>query len=46
MKILVVGDVPSKSLWDFYDESKLKGIDLILSSGDLPAEYLSCVGYI
>lgn len=41
MKILVVGDVPSKSLWDFYDESKLKGIDLILSSGDLPAEYLS-----
>ena len=41
MRILVVGDVPSKSLWDFYDESKLKGIDLILSSGDLPAEYLS-----
>ena len=41
MKILLVGDVPSRSLWDFYDESKLKGIDLILSSGDLPAEYLS-----
>ncbi len=41
MKILVVGDEPSKSLWDFYDETKLEGIDLILSSGDLPAEYLS-----
>lgn len=41
MKILVVGDEPSKSLWDFYDETKLDGIDLILSSGDLPAEYLS-----
>lgn len=41
MRILVIGDVPSKALWDFYDETKLKGIDLILSSGDLPAEYLS-----
>lgn len=41
MKILLVGDEPSKALWDFYDETKLQGIDLILSSGDLPAEYLS-----
>lgn len=41
MKILVIGDEPSKSLWDFYDKSKLDGIDLILSSGDLPPEYLS-----
>lgn len=41
MNILVIGDVPSKSLWDFYDETKLKDVDLILSSGDLPAEYLS-----
>lgn len=41
MRILLIGDVPSKSLWDFYDESKLKDIDLILSSGDLPAAYLS-----
>lgn len=44
MKILVVGDVPSKSLRDFYDESKIKGIDLILSSGDQPAENLSSLG--
>lgn len=41
MKIMVIGDVPCKSLWDFYDESKLKDVDLILSSGDLPAAYLS-----
>ncbi|MBQ9886144.1 MAG: metallophosphoesterase family protein [Lachnospiraceae bacterium] len=41
MRILVIGDVESKSLWDYYDESKLKGIDLILSSGDLKPQYLS-----
>lgn len=41
MKILLIADEPSKALWDFYDESKLKGIDLILSAGDLPPEYLS-----
>lgn len=41
MKILVIGDEPSKSLWDYYDRKKLEGIDLILSSGDLPSEYLS-----
>ena len=41
MKILVIGDVESKSLWDYYDESKLEGIDLILSSGDLKPQYLS-----
>ncbi len=41
MRLLLIGDTPSKSLWDYYDASKLEGIDLILSSGDLPAEYLS-----
>ena len=41
MNILLLADEPSKSLWDFYDETKLKGIDLILSAGDLPARYLS-----
>lgn len=41
MKILVVADEPSKWLWDFYEDGKLAGIDLILSCGDLPAEYLS-----
>lgn len=41
MKILVIADEPDKSLWDYYDESKLKGLDLILSAGDLPPAYLS-----
>ncbi len=41
MRILVLADEPSKWLWDFYEEGKLKDIDLILSCGDLPAEYLS-----
>lgn len=43
MKILALSDIESRSLWDFYDESKLKGIDLILSCGDLSAEYLSFI---
>ena len=41
MKILAVSDEESKYLWDHYDESKLAGVDLILSCGDLSAEYLS-----
>ena len=41
MNILAIADVPSKSLWDFYEDGKLAGIDLILSAGDLPAQYLS-----
>lgn len=41
MKILVLADVASKALWDYYDESRLKDIDLILSAGDLPSAYLS-----
>ena len=43
MRILVIGDVESKSLWDYYDETKLQGIDLILSSGDLKPQYLSFI---
>ena len=41
MKILAISDVPSKALWDFFDKSRLEGVDLILSCGDLPAAYLS-----
>ena len=41
MKILVLADVDSKYLWDFFEKSKLEGIDLILSCGDLKASYLS-----
>ncbi len=40
MKILVLADDPAKSLWDYFDGSKLKDIDMIISCGDLPAAYL------
>ena len=41
MKIMVLSDIPCKALWDAGDpRAKLRGIDLILSCGDLPAEYL------
>ena len=40
MKILTIADEESRSLWDFYDSSKLAGVDLILSAGDLKSEYL------
>ena len=41
MKIMVLADVADKALWDYLDRRLLEGIDLILSAGDLPAEYLS-----
>ena len=40
MKILVLADIESKYYWDFFEKSKLEGIDLILSAGDLSAAYL------
>ena len=41
MKILVLADQESLYLWDYFDKSKLQGIDLILSCGDLHPHYLS-----
>lgn len=41
MKILAISDEESSYLWDYYQPGRLKGIDLILSSGDLKASYLS-----
>lgn len=41
MKILVIGDKESKYLWDYFEKSKLEGIDLIISCGDLNPNYLS-----
>lgn len=41
MKILLIADEESRSLWDYWDKSKTDGIDLILSCGDLNAEYLT-----
>lgn len=40
MKILALADVESKYLWDFFEKTKLEGIDLILSAGDLAPQYL------
>ena len=41
MKILLLADEESKYLWDYFEKEKLDGIDLIISCGDLKAEYLS-----
>lgn len=41
MKILAIADVESKYLWDYFEKSKLEGIDLIISCGDLNPKYLS-----
>ena len=41
MKILAIADEESTYLWDHYEKSKLEGIDLIISCGDLDPRYLS-----
>lgn len=41
MKLLLLSDKESPFLWDYYQPGRLKDYDLILSCGDLKAEYLS-----
>ena len=41
MKLLLLSDKESAFLWDYYQPGRLKEYDLILSCGDLKAEYLS-----
>lgn len=41
MNILVLADEESKYLWDYFEKSKLDGVDLIISCGDLKPQYLS-----
>ena len=41
MKILIVADEECPSLWDYYVPGRLSQYELILSSGDLKADYLS-----
>ena len=43
MKILLLADVECKALWDYYRKEEVEGVDLILSCGDLNAEYLSFI---
>ena len=41
MRLLLLSDTESPAYWDYFVRSKLDDIDLILSCGDLKAEYLS-----
>lgn len=41
MKILVVSDMESKFIWDYFDPERFRGVEMILSCGDLSAKYLS-----
>lgn len=41
MKILTVSDEECPALWEYYTPGKLDGYDLIISCGDLNANYLS-----
>lgn len=41
MKILAIADSESSYLWDHFEKSKLEGIELIISCGDLDPHYLS-----
>ncbi len=41
MKILTISDKECPALWDYYVPGRLADYDLILSSGDLSAQYLS-----
>ena len=41
MKILALSDEECPALWEYYTPGKLDGFDLILSCGDLKADYLS-----
>ena len=40
MNVLCVADEEDKSLWDYYTPDKLRGLDLIISCGDLDSDYL------
>ena len=41
MRILAIADEESSYYWDYFEKSKLEGIDLIISCGDLDPRYLS-----
>lgn len=41
MRILLVADKEVPYIWDYFDKERFKGVDLIISCGDLKAEYLS-----
>lgn len=40
MRVLVVADTEEKGIWDYFDRTRFGEIDLIISCGDLHANYL------
>lgn len=41
MKILVVSDIESNYIWDFFDKSNFRDVECVISCGDLKSNYLS-----
>jgi hypothetical protein len=41
MKILLVSDKEDSYIWDYFDRERFRDIDMMISCGDLAAEYLS-----
>ncbi len=41
MQILLVADVESEYIWDFFDKKRFSNVDIIISCGDLNHRYLS-----
>ncbi|MCF0228701.1 MAG: metallophosphoesterase [Parasporobacterium sp.] len=41
MKLLLISDEEDRYLWDYYQPGVMSDVDIILSAGDLKAEYLS-----
>ncbi|NTV91251.1 MAG: metallophosphoesterase [Clostridiales bacterium] len=41
MKILLVSDREEPYIWDYFDRERFRDVEMILSCGDLKAEYLS-----
>lgn len=43
MKILVIADQISPVLYDYFNEERFQEVDLVISCGDLPADYLEFI---
>lgn len=41
LKALVVSDHESEFIWDYFDANAFRGVDVMISCGDLRSEYLS-----
>lgn len=40
MRLLLVSDIESKFIWDYFDPSVFSGVEAVISSGDLKRQYL------